>query len=82
MTIKMTKNTQRPRKRSLMRTAEQMLKLVTAQQMPIAGVEVDLNRNLIAIRIKSTPATTINETQESDEAFASWKAQHSPPRHP
>lgn len=78
----MTKNTQRPKKRSLMRTTEQLLKIVAAQRMPVSVVEADLARDLIVIRITSTPATTINETQDSDEALATWKAQHSPARHP
>lgn len=79
----MTNDTPKPKKkRSLMRTTEQLLKVVTSQQMSVAGVEVDLNRNLVAIRITSTPPPTTNEAQQSDEALAAWKAQHSPPRHP
>ena len=79
---KMTNNTQRPKKRSLVRTTEQILKVVAAQQMPVASVEVDLNRNLVAVRITSSPPPTKNEEQDSDEALATWKAQHSPARHP
>lgn len=70
------------KKRSLTKTTEQILKVVASQQMPVAGVEVDLNRNIIAIRICSTPPTTTNEVQQSDEALAAWKTRHSPTRHP
>lgn len=78
----MTTNTHRPKKRSLVRAAEQILKVAKAHQMPVTGIEVDLDRNLIAVRITSSPATMKNEEQDPDEALATWKVQHSPSRHP
>jgi hypothetical protein len=72
----MMKSTQLPKKRPLVRTTRQILDVVTAQRMPVSSVEVDLNRNVVAIRVAVDQPPKKDEEQGADEALATWEAKN------